>query len=111
MNNSYYSLLGELFDPETARLLFGDQEILASTTAASFSLNVPGYKPENISVSVDQGVLSVSAKQDRKSFERSYRLPGDIDVDAITAKTEYGVLTISLPRKSKPAAKVIPVTT
>ena len=73
------------------------------------TLELPGKKPEDIDVQVADQVLTVSLKD--KPLRR-YRLADSIDQDGITAKTEHGVLTVTLPRKqaAKPGARKITVT-
>lgn len=40
-------------------------------------------------------------------FERSFRLPDTVDVDAIEAKLEHGVLEVSLPKREAPGTRKI----
>ena len=71
---------------------------------------IPGVKKHEVSVKVDDFVLSVS--YDNKgsneqfnfvsSFSRSWNLGHDVDVNKITANHEDGILTITVP---KPEAK------
>lgn len=69
------------------------------------TIEVPGRRPEDIEVSVENKVLSLKVKD--KPL-RSYDLSDAIDIDNIIAKTEYGVLTVTLPKKEK-AIRKIPV--
>ncbi|MFN2459929.1 MAG: Hsp20/alpha crystallin family protein [Candidatus Velthaea sp.] len=57
---------------------------------------VPGFKPENISVTLEDRVLTVEGQSDRRRFTRALHLPDDIDGDSITADVEHGLLTIGL---------------
>lgn len=76
--------------------------------------SVPGVKPEDVNVSIDQGVLTITGEtcdefENRQGnrmfhrehtygkFVRSVRLPADLDETAIDAHIENGILTISLP--------------
>jgi HSP20 family protein len=75
-------------------------------------LAVPGYKKSDIKVSLDNGVLTISAeteeerKQDennyrrrefsRRSFSRSVSLPDNIDEQSIDAKYVDGVLQMTI---------------
>jgi len=88
-------------------------------------VDLPGVKKENIDVSVNEGILTISGerkieKKEEKDnytkiesffgrFERSFKLPADADIDNIEAKTEDGVLKISIPRKEKSAGKKIEI--
>jgi len=75
-----------------------------------------GYARENIKISVQDDVLYVSgtrtvdeenlpnfSKQEYpiKSFERMLNLNGQVDITAITAKQEDGVLIITLPKNAE----------
>lgn len=73
------------------------------------TLELPGKKPEDIEVNVENKILTIGLKG--KELRR-YRLADSIDQDGISAKTEHGVLTVTLPRKqeAKPAARKITVT-
>ncbi len=85
-------------------------------------LEVPGLKPEDIDVTVENNVLTVSGEkkfqqaqgedgkgtyhQERRygRFDRSFILPRNVDASRVNANYEHGVLTIVLPKteESKP---------
>ena len=86
-------------------------------------VELPGFDPENVEVSVEDGVLRVSGKMDEKkeekekgywrkeirrgSFERMVRLPVAVKKNAVEATYEKGVLKIVMPKaKAKPSSKV-----
>jgi HSP20 family protein len=81
--------------------------------------DVPGTDPEKIDVTVDHGVLTVSATREETpaegdepivrerftgSFTRRVRLAENLDTDAIEATNNNGVLEIRIPvrEESKP---------
>ena len=84
-----------------------------------YELNVdlPGYKKEDIELSLDQGYLKISAKKDQNTEEknkegkvirrerysgsmaRSFYVGDDITEEDVQAKFENGVLTVSVPKK------------
>ena len=86
---------------------------------------VPGFKPEEVQVSLTDGVLSITAehreeKTDQKknylrrevaygNFERLIALPNDVQDDNIKATFNNGVLEIEVPRAPKPQPKRIEV--
>ena len=100
---------------------------LASTDKAyAMHIELPGVAPENVSVKVEEGVLTVSgekkeekAEGERKhvaervygSFMRRLSLPDDADADAIKASFKDGVLTVEIPRRTpeKPKARAIEI--
>ena len=74
--------------------------------------DLPGIDRESIDVTVDRGVLSVSAKRDEEyaegekpfirervmgSFTRRIRLADTVDADRIEAAFDAGVLTVTVP--------------
>ncbi|HEY2597699.1 MAG TPA: Hsp20/alpha crystallin family protein [Candidatus Dormibacteraeota bacterium] len=86
---------------------------------------VPGFKPDEVEVSLSDGVLSIKAehkeeKTERKknylrrevaygNFERMIALPNDVRGDDIKAAFKNGVLQIEVPRAPKPQPKKIQV--
>lgn len=81
-------------------------------------LSVPGVKPEDIEISVSNGVLRVSGKSEEEteekdrgyyrkeirkgSFERSLRIPENIDADKVNAKSSNGLLKIVMQKLATP---------
>ena len=85
-------------------------------------LEVPGLRPGDITVTVENNVLTVSGEkkfeqvqgdvargsyhQERRygHFDRSFVLPRNVDASRVSANQENGVLTIVLPKteESKP---------
>ena len=79
---------------------------------------LPGFKPDQVEVTVSDGVLSIEAKRSeekteengrylrREVFSGNYRrqltLPRDVKAEDITADFENGVLTVQVPRAPKP---------
>lgn len=76
--------------------------------------NVPGISSEDISVEINDNILTLSGqmtkenKEENKkyyryeresgSFSRSFSLPVKVDEDKIEAETKNGVLTVNLPK-------------
>jgi HSP20 family protein len=86
---------------------------------------IPGFKPEEVDVSLSDGVLSIRAehkeeKTEKKknylrrevaygNFERMIALPNDVQGDNIKATFKNGVLQVEVPRAPKPQPKKIQV--
>tara|TARA_R100000664_G_C2743137_1_gene131329 strand:- start:894 stop:1283 length:390 start_codon:yes stop_codon:yes gene_type:complete len=69
------------------------------------SIELPGYKKGDVKAEVNDGVLTVTAEKDGKtSYQNSFSIKNDVDTKSITANLEYGILTLTLPKKevSKP---------
>lgn len=88
--------------------------------------DVPGVAPEKIDVTVDRGVLTVSATREETrtegespvvrerlfgSFRRSVRLAENLDADAIEASNNEGVLEIRIPVREEAKPRKIEVGT
>jgi HSP20 family protein len=57
---------------------------------------VPGFRPEDIDITYQDGVINVSGRSERRSFTRSLTIPDDVDEEAIEANVEHGVLMLHL---------------
>jgi HSP20 family protein len=109
------SLVNDLFGFEPVRGVFGAPsyagEVRKTESGWSVELPVPGYKPEQIEVTVEDRVLTVNGTTERRSFQRSIVLPKDIDVDAIDAHVEHGMLTLGLQLHAKAQPRKIEIKT
>jgi HSP20 family protein len=81
----------------------------------SIAMKIPGIKKEEVSIQMEQGLLTISyqikeSKEPKaeklikkefgiKSFKRTFSLDEKINTDAIDAVMEDGILTLSLPLK------------
>jgi len=103
------------FDP--FRGLFGGLGYLGgieiARTESGYDVEIPvaGFTPEQIEITAEDGVLTVSAKSEKRSFRRSFVLPEEIDTDSIDAKIENGLLTLTLPLHPKAQPKRIAIRT
>lgn len=77
-------------------------------------MELPGIRREDISMELENAVLSVEAKREKDAetgrealeLQRTVTVGDDIDAENISAKLEDGLLTIQLPKReqSKPRA-------
>ena len=88
-------------------------------------MELPGFERSDVSVSLEDGTLTVSGERrysddareksahrlERKygSFSRSFSFPGQIEVAKITAAFENGLLTIVLPKSETMKPKQIDI--
>lgn len=79
-------------------------------------MEMPGLRKENVEITLDKQILTISAKEDeakeeknenymvkeRRAFNcrRSIKLPGDVKEDEVKARVEDGVLLLTLPKKA-----------
>ena len=98
-----------------------------SETENQYEVNaeIPGLKKEDIKLSVEDNVLTLSGERkveketDKKNyhrieraygkFERSFRLPKEVDAENIKANYKNGVLTVQLPKTEAVKPKEIAV--
>ncbi len=71
---------------------------------------VPGFKPDEIGVTLEENVLTIVGKSERRQLTRSLLLPEEIDGDNIEAKVEHGLLALTLHSHPKAQPKKIDVT-
>jgi HSP20 family protein len=92
-----------------------------------FDVELPGIRPDDIEVNVENGVLSIRGekseerKEDDKegryhiversygSFFRSFQLPQGVDENQINADVEQGVLHIRIPKTALPQPRRIQI--
>lgn len=93
-----------------------DKEVVAE-------LNIPGVNPDDLEVSVEDGVLRVRGETEEKkeekdedrgywrheirkgAFERATRLPAPVNDDKVQASYESGVLKVVMPKKESSSKK------
>ena len=91
-------------------------DIREEKDALVLNAELPGLEPEDVSVSVESGVLTISGEKKRVTeegagnasshvvgrcyglFERRFRLPRSMDSAKVQAAFENGVLTVTLPK-------------
>ncbi len=84
--------------------------------------DLPGVKLENVDVRVDEGVLTIEGRTSHNpaanpiyrefqlaSFFRQFQLPEQVDVAAIAASLDRGVLRLELPWAAKVKPRKIEV--
>ena len=86
--------------------------------------SLPGVKPDNINVSLHEGVLTITGEIPEETrentqtlmrertygkFTRSIRLPVAVDSNKVEAAFDNGVLTLTLPKTEEAQPKQIPV--
>ncbi|HEV3153104.1 MAG TPA: Hsp20/alpha crystallin family protein [Candidatus Baltobacteraceae bacterium] len=100
----------DLWNFDALRNLSTGVEISRTDNGYSVEVAVAGFKPDEIDVRLEDGLLSVSGKNEKRSFTRTFTLPDDVDEEHIGAKVEHGMLTLTLPLLPKAQPKKIQIT-
>lgn len=128
---SVYNPFREL--EELSRSFWDDQSVSGFRTDITekdgnyiLSAELPGFKKEDLNISLDKDCLTISAERSSEendedgsyvrreryygSYSRSFNVKG-IDTDAITASYSDGVLTLTMPKKTPeiPAARKLEI--
>lgn len=101
----------------------GHVNISEAKDGYTIEVSAPGFKKEELKIDIQDKVLTISGEHQEKSnsdsenytrkefskqsFERSFRIPEDVDGESFDAKFENGVLLVSIKKpkelpKSKP---------
>jgi HSP20 family protein len=115
--------LAGLFDEVLNETWTMPAEIVESADELRFGIEVPGLRPDDIELTIENNVLTVSGEKKQPQtehdyrlaerrygrFSRSFRLPATVDTNRVQASCEHGVLTIRLPRAEAAKPRRIPV--
>ena len=93
------------------------------------TMELPGVEEKDFEVSIEEGVLTIKGQKQTErdeskegyryverssgSFRRSFRIPWEVDSDALKAAYQHGVLSVTVPKpiETRPESKRIPVET
>ena len=100
-------------------------DVFQSSDAVTVKVELPGLKKEDIEISLEKGVLSISGErrheqklEDGESFRseryfgrfhRSVAIPTTVEGDKVKASYTDGVLTVTLPKAEEAKPKQIEV--
>ena len=107
--------LGDWLGWDPFRSFFGNYggaavlEISRSENGYTVEVPAPGFKPSEIDVTFEKGVLTISGKSEKRQFTRTLLLPDEIDSENIGAHVEHGMLTLTLNVHPKAQPKKIEV--
>ena len=90
-----------------------------------FVMEAPGLNKEDFQISLENNVLTVSGERKQEeareeknfhhveryygSFERSFRLPKEVQTDSVSAKYESGLLKIHVPKAEEAKPREIKI--
>lgn len=100
-------------------------DVTEDQKAYLIALELPGVKPEDVKIHLDGNRLIVSGEKKQEAeertdrlhrferrfgtFSRTFTLPETVNTEAIEARAQNGVLTLTLPKSEKAQPRTIPV--
>jgi len=102
-------------------------DVMEQKDSFLIATELPGMREKDFQVKVEENLLTLSGEKIKENkeeddqfsrreriygrFERSFRLPENVNTDKISASFIQGVLTVEIPKKaeSKPKSKTISV--
>lgn len=100
-------------------------DIMEDKDQVLISAELPGVKPENVKISLENNLLTIRGEKQHKHeenaervhryersygvFERSFQVPSTVDAERITARYEHGVLHVMLPKVERAKPRQITV--
>jgi HSP20 family protein len=84
-------------------------DITRTETGYTVEVPVPGFKPDQIEVTLEDGMLTVKGRNEKRNFSRTFTIPEDVDEERIEANVEHGMLMLTLTLLPKAQPKRISV--
>ncbi len=72
-------------------------EIQRTDQGYRVEIPVAGFRPDDITVTIEENQLTVAGKNERRRFTQVLVLPDEIDASRIEAGVDHGMLTLNLP--------------
>jgi len=88
-----------------------DYELYEEDDEFVLSVELPGFDPEEIEVTWNDGVLNIAGEHEddhrdqRKTYHRRFRFPKRVDDEDITAEYRNGILEVRLPVETGATAR------
>lgn len=101
-------------------------DVVRSDERFELFIDLPGVDPDAVELTVDGRTLTVSADREftvaegdthvhagrrHGGYSRSFKLADDLDIDALTARSEHGVLMVTIPVVAAPEPRKIQIST
>ena len=130
------TLQRDLYNPDFNRLNDDDASVATANWAPSVDISenekaftlladIPGVDPKDIEISMEKGVLTIKGERSSENVEegenyrrverqsgqfyRRFNLPDSADADRIEARSEHGVLRITIPKQEVAISRRIEV--
>lgn len=117
--------VGSVIRGGTAEKFNAHLDLVETEKEYSVTVDLPGVKPENVKVELEDGKLTISGSREtvvedkakhvhrvertKGSFHRMISIPREIDAENIVASFEHGVLHVQLPKLPEKQPKKIEI--
>lgn len=113
------------FRAATPHAAYPPTNVYVSDDEVALRAEVPGFGPEHVDISVEEGVLQISGRvparaeadeseggeqRFERAFDRSFQLPFRVDADSAKARVVNGILEVAIPRAEEDRVKRIQIT-
>lgn len=125
MDDLFSEFFNNTFERTPSNGIYPKVDIEENDNSYVFKAELPGVKKEDVSIEIDNRVLTISGEKKevieekgknvfRKesytgSFSRSFTLPDNVSQDDADAKYENGILVLSIPKSSDKSRKKIDI--
>lgn len=75
----------------------------------TMNFDVPGLSKSDITIKVEDRVLTLEGENENRTFNKQYKLNEDWDINQAEAKVENGVLSLSIPKIKEKKKKVLEI--
>ena len=106
--NNVWNVLDELAErakPITPKQ--NNMDIIDDVLTMSF--DVPGLSKSDITIKVEDRVITLEGENDNRTFNKQYKLNEDWDINQADASVRNGVLTLSIPKMKEKKKKVLEI--
>lgn len=100
-------------------------DAVRTAKALELHIDLPGVDPSSVDLTVDGRAITVAATRDftvaddaelthagrrHGSFTRTFRLTDDLDTEGLTARSEHGVLVVTIPVAASAQPRKVEIT-
>jgi HSP20 family protein len=92
-------------------------DVFEDKEAVKIVLEIPGVRPEDVKISLENDLLTIRGEKRRQAeetservqFQRAFSLPATVDPERVAATCEHGILTVTIPKSERARPREIPV--
>jgi len=111
MNTFLGKFFGDNIITDKPRYINKKVNIIENENSYGISFEIPGFNKEDVNIELNDGIITISSHVEesnetyikkeytKDSFERSFYLPEDVDLENIEALMENGILSVILNKR------------